>query len=69
MQWPRDVPDEITQKNEASLEKAEDEQVTLGVCCGDFSAEFTNPRLNRCRVKDDALYSASVEARVGGMNR
>jgi len=58
------VPDQVAEKDEASLEQSEHEQVTIRVRGSDLRAQLAHPCLNRCLVVHHTLDCAPIEARI-----
>src|SRR5207302_1458827 len=55
LEWPLDAAHEIAQENEAPLEEAEDEELAVGVGCGDLLTQLANATRDRRFVEDDPL--------------
>src|SRR5712664_4070186 len=60
LERPLDAAHEIAQENEASLEEAEYQQVTVGVRRSDLLAELADPARDRLLVEDDPLELTSA---------
>jgi len=59
------MPHEITEKNEASLQQPEDEQIAVPVRIGDFLSELRNTFGDHLLVVSHALYGAAGQSRIG----
>jgi hypothetical protein len=64
LQWTTDFAHEVAQKNEASLEQTEHEQIAIRVRLRNFSAELAHPSGYVLRAERNALDRPPIEARV-----
>ena len=64
VQRPIDLADQVAQKDEASLQQPQHEQITVGIRRGDLRAELPHSRRDLRRVIDDAAQRSSLEPRI-----
>ena len=64
-----DLPDEVRQEDEAPLQEAEHQQVTVRIGGGDLLAQLAHATRDRRLVEGDSLDGAPLEARIGSQVR